>query len=67
MNADNRSSHYPIIGRPDVDLSKYLVDVQGRSIIDYEKLEKDNPDLYSSILQAEHEANARYDLEHDQF
>lgn len=67
MDSDDRSGHYQITGRPDINLSKYLVDTQGRSILDYEKLKKDDPELYKKILQAEHEANARYDIEHGEF
>jgi hypothetical protein len=44
----------PIVGRDDaVDLQKYLVPVHGRSVIDYEKLKRDEPKLYERILREE--------------
>lgn len=58
MNADTHSGKYPIVGRPDIDLEKYLVEVHGRSIIDYDQLKRDNPSLYSEVLEAEYAANA---------
>jgi len=67
MDTDDQSSYFPIVGRADIDFSKYLVNIQGRDIIDYEKLKKDDVELYKKILQAEHETDARYDAEHEEF
>lgn len=54
---DDSSLRYPIVGRPDINLSSYLVTVQGRDVIDYEKLKNDDIELYNQILVVEHEAN----------
>lgn len=62
-DANNQSSSYPIVGRPDVDVSKYLVSVHGRSVIDYEKMKNDAPELYKQILSNEHEVNRQDDIE----
>lgn len=62
MNKDDRSGRYPIVGRPDVDLSSYLVDLHGRNIIDYEKLKNDDPKLYERILADENEENRQNDI-----
>lgn len=52
-----RSSVYPTVGRDHrVDLSKYGVVVNGRLVIDYDRLKVDNPSLYEEIVQ--HEINS---------
>lgn len=45
---------YPVVGRNgDVDLRVYLTEVNGRQIIDYEKLKMLEPELYQKIIAEE--------------
>ncbi|MCA9347761.1 hypothetical protein KC930_04275 [Candidatus Saccharibacteria bacterium] len=62
MDSDDRSGNYEIVGRPDVDLTQYLVIVNGRSIIDYDRIKVENPSLYQELLQLEDEINEQEDL-----
>lgn len=55
------SGPYDIVGRPDIDLSQYTVTVNGREVIDYEKLKNDDYVLYQKLLENEKEDNS--DLE----
>lgn len=63
MNQDDQSITYRIVGRPDIDLSKYVVNINGRGIIDYEKMKNDDPALYNQILADENEQNHKDDIE----
>ena len=55
---------YPIIGRNShIDLSKYLVRVHGRNVIDYEKLKVNEPELYEQILVNERKENCQNNIE----
>jgi hypothetical protein len=52
------SSNYPVVGRdPEIDLERYTVHVNGRDIIDYEKLKQDDSELYKKVLDHEHEVD----------
>jgi hypothetical protein len=63
---NDKDSPYPVVGRHHlIDLSKYLVHVKGRNILDYEKIEKEDPELYKQILKDEHEADRMHDEELD--
>ena len=62
MDSDGRSGIYQIVGRPDIDLTSYLVIVNGRSIIDYDRIKVENPSLYQELLQLEDEINEQEDL-----
>lgn len=58
--AEPSSGPFPIVGRDGrIDLDKYTVKVHGRDVIDYEKLQKEDPAFYQEILKNEHEANRR--------
>jgi hypothetical protein len=53
-----QSSYYPVVGRDDeINLDKYSIEVLGRRIIDYEKLQREQPELYARILKAEQESD----------
>ena len=45
---------YPVVGRNnEIDLDEYLVEVHGRKVVDYEKLQREKPELYKRILEDE--------------
>lgn len=63
-----KPNSYPVAGRyPDVDINIYGKTVNGRVIIDYEKLRLDNPLLYEEILARELEAELHdpYEIDND--
>lgn len=48
----------PVVGRDRaIDLDKYTVLIHGRSIVDYDKLRREEPELYSRILREEIESD----------
>ena len=50
------SKHYPVVGRSsEIDLVAYTTQVNGRMIVDYEKLRREEPELYERILLQERE------------
>lgn len=54
------SNDYPVVGRsPEIDLELYGKTINGRRVIDYEKLKLGNPLLYEKVLADEHESNRR--------
>ena len=45
---------YPVVGRdPRINLHLYTVLIHGREVIDYEKIKRDDIELYKSILENE--------------
>lgn len=51
---NNQSIAQPVSGRhPLVNLETYSVTVCGRTIIDYDKLQREEPDLYQKIIERE--------------
>ena len=48
------SKQYPIVGRiDDTELQKYTVLVHGRAIVDYDKIKRDDPELYKKVIENE--------------
>lgn len=44
----------PVVGRhAAIDLNAYTITVCGRTIVDYEKLEREQPTLYAEIIAQE--------------
>jgi hypothetical protein len=57
---------YPVAGRyPDVDINIYGKNINGRIIIDYDKLRQDDPALYEKVIKNERESFLRdpYDVD----
>lgn len=51
------NGRYEIVGRDSrIDLSRYTVTILGREVVDYEKLKREEPQLYEEILWAEQES-----------
>lgn len=66
MNMEDNTNTYPVIGRhPDIDLAKYIVNIRGRDIINYEKLKNDDPTLYQKIIDQEYERNRQDAIERE--
>lgn len=64
INELKNSGAFTIVGRDSrIDLTRYTVTVQGRELIDYEKLKRNDPALYKEILAAENESNTLADIE----
>jgi len=60
MTTVGRADTYLVVGRDSgIDLEKYLVTIRGRKILDYEKLRREEPELYWQIIRNEEAANAR--------
>ena len=57
MNDDQNTpagKQYPIVGRIDgINLGKYAVEIQGRKVIDYDKIKREDPLLYKTIIENE--------------
>lgn len=52
------SRRYPVVGRStEINLDKYTTKVLGRTIIDYEKVKREEPDLYRKIIDHEREVD----------
>jgi hypothetical protein len=60
---ENALKRYPIVGRStDINLEKYQTKVQGRTVLDYEKVRRDEPDLYKKIIDQEREFDHNNDF-----
>lgn len=59
---ESTPKRYPVVGRnSQIDLVKYQTKVLGRNVIDYEKMKRDEPDLYKRIVDYERESNSNDD------
>lgn len=62
---ENEKRQFPVVGRSEaIDLSKYTTTVHGREVIDFEKLESEDPGLYSVLLHNEHERDRLQEIEY---
>jgi len=63
-SASDDSSTFQIVGRrhAGANYEKYLTEVHGREIIDYDKLRDTDPALYESILRNEREDDRLSDI-----
>jgi hypothetical protein len=60
---ENSPKRYPVVGRSsEIDLEKYQMKVLGRNVIDYDKVKRDEPDLYKRIVDQEREFDRNDDL-----
>lgn len=60
-----KSQQYRVVGRNRaVDLSKYTIRLNGRDVVDYDKLRRLEPELYQRILQEEKIAGMRDEAEY---
>jgi|GEM_PF-3849596 len=60
--AKSRPSSYPVLGRSsEINLPKYQTKVLGRDVIDYDRLKRDDPDLYKKIVDHEREFDRNID------
>lgn len=56
---------YPVVGRDSrINLHRYMVAVHGRNIIDYEKIRREDFELYKSILEREKQFDKDEELKH---
>ncbi len=59
-NEDETQRDYLVVGRDErVDLERYTVRILGRDIIDYEKLRREDSELYNDIVRGEAESDRR--------
>ena len=66
-SSSDHDKQFPIVGRDNrIDLTKYIVKVHGRDVIDYEKLRVDDAELYKDIVAGELKADRKEQEELDE-